>query len=257
MSGKYKIRKMKQSRLAGKPHSRVEPFDRDILENAGYRYTTNARLSSLLSNRRQTDAALAIADFRNLRIIDIGCGDGTYTIELFDLGKPKSMSGVDLSAEAVRVARQKCGGRNITFLVGSAADIPCEDDSFDVAHMRGVLHHMEKPQETLKEAFRVASRLIVIEPNGYNPVLKLIERFSKYHVGHGERSYRPEDLARWVRDKGGILTKRRWFGLVPFFCPDWFARSMKRIEPMVEGLPLFRFFACGSYIFLAKRRGNA
>ena len=41
-----------------------EAFNRDVVDNGGYRYTTNARLSSHLANRRFTAATLAVADFQ-------------------------------------------------------------------------------------------------------------------------------------------------------------------------------------------------
>ena len=239
--------------MSSKKDSVIEVFNRDVVVNNGYLYTTNARLSSYLANSRLTDAALMITDFRGKRVLDIGCGDGTYTLELFDRGRPASMHGVDPSHEAIRVARQKIGHRQITFGVYSAA-LPYEANSFDIAHLRGVLHHIEKPINALLQAFRVAPTLVVIEPNGYNPILKCLERFSSYHIEHNERSYTPSTLERWINRIGGRVYTRRYVGLVPFFCPDWLARLLKSIEPVVERLPLINSLACAVYVFVAIRK---
>ena len=109
---------------------------------------------------------------------------------------------------------------------------------FDVAQLRGVLHHLDRPVDALREAMRVAPVIVVLEPNGYNLGLKAIEKLSTYHRDHGEKSYAPANLERWVRELGGRVVSRDWVGLVPYFCPDWFARTMKVIEPVVESVPL-------------------
>ena len=155
--------------------------------------------------------------------------------------------------EAVEVASRRAGDRNLVFAVGSAYHLPLADDSFDIAYLRGVLHHMSEPVRALREALRVAPRIVVSEPNGYNLGLKVIERCSAYHIEHGEKSYAPRTLDRWVREVGGCVVDRRWVGLVPMFSPDWLASSLKRIEPGLERLPLLRAFGCGSYAFSAVR----
>ncbi len=43
----------------------------------------------------------------------------------------------------------------------------------------------------------------------------------------------------------------RYFGLVPYFCPDLVARAGRLCEPVVEHLPLLRAAACGQYIIAA------
>jgi SAM-dependent methyltransferase len=231
----------------------VEPFSADAVSNDGYIYTTNASLSSRLANRRMTDVSLEIAEFRAKRVIDIGCGDGTYGREILDLAGPALILGIDPAEEAVEIARRKASDPRLVFSVSSAYSLPCPDDSFDVAYLRGVLHHMDQPVDALREALRVAPVVVVIEPNGYNPGLKVIERCSKYHVEHGEKSYAPRALDRWVTELGGRVRTRRWVCLVPMFSPDWMARPLKRLEPALERLPVLRAVGCGTYAFTIVR----
>lgn len=231
----------------------VESFDRDAAHNRGYLYTTNARLSSQLANRRLTEAALGAMDFRGKRILDVGCGDGTYTVELLEKGSPASVYGFDPAQEAIAIAREKVAGRPITFATHDAYAVPLESNSFDVAVLRGVLHHVERPADVLREALRLAPILVVIEPNGYNLVLKCIEKLSRYHREHGEKSYAPSALDRWVRELGAAVRARRWVGLVPMFCPDWFARVLKRIEPFLERTPVLNAAGCAVYVMLVQR----
>jgi SAM-dependent methyltransferase len=79
-----------------------------------------------------TTAMLAGVNIREKRVIDIGCGDGTFTIELFDRGQPKTMSGIDPSAKAVKTAQRKKGERPIEFVAKGAYELPWGADSFDI-----------------------------------------------------------------------------------------------------------------------------
>jgi len=230
-------------------------FDRDVADHDGYVYTTNPTLSNRIASRRHSNAIHAALDFRGKRVIDIGCGDGTYSVELFDRGRPSSIYALDPAVKAIELARRKSGERNIVYEAASAYRIPRDDNTFDIAHLRGVLHHMDRPYDAISEAFRVAPTIILLEPNGYNMGLKLIERASTYHREHGEKSYPPTRLDRWVRRLGGKVTHRDWVCLVPYFCPDWLARSMRRIEPIVESIPLFNRLGCSTYIMVATRPG--
>jgi SAM-dependent methyltransferase len=138
--------------------------------------------------------------------------------------------------------------------VESAYELPYDANSFDIAYLRGVLHHMDQPQLAIREAVRVASTVVVIEPNGYNPVLKVLERYSPYHVEHHEKSYPPLQLDRWATAAGGTVTVRKWAGLVPMFCPDWMARPLKVIEPLVEVAPLLNLISCAVYVSVIEHK---
>jgi SAM-dependent methyltransferase len=231
----------------------VAAFNRDALANEGYLYANNARLSSTLATRRLTDAVLAIADFRGKRVLDVGCGDGTYTVQLFDSGAPARIHGVDHAAQAIEVARTRVGTRPITYQACSAESLPFADVSFDIAQLRGVLHHVDDPVKALGEAMRVAPVVVVTEPNGYSPVLKLLEKFSRYHIEHEERSFFPFTLRSWAKGLGGTVRSSASVGLVPFFCPDPFAKVLKAMEPIVERVPILREVAVGTVVFVVER----
>jgi len=229
----------------------VGAFNQDAVDHQGYLYSTNAPLSSQIANKRLSDLTLENVDLRDKTVLDIGCGDGVYTIEVFDKVHVKSMLGVDYAAQAVEIARAKTGARPIKYEVQSAYSLPYPAKSFDVAILRGVLHHLDDPVPALKEALRVAAIVWVIEPNGYNPGLKFLERFSRYHIEHQEKSYSPAYLDREIAKLGGKVLRRKWAGFVPMFCPDWMAKSMKVIEPVIEAIPVLKHLGCAVYVFSA------
>jgi ubiquinone/menaquinone biosynthesis C-methylase UbiE len=229
----------------------ISAFNQDAVQHQGYLYSTNAPLSSQIANKRLSDVTLENVDLRDKTVLDIGCGDGVYTIELFDTVPVKRMYGVDYAAHAVEIAKAKSGARPIEYEVQSAYSLPYAAKSFDVAILRGVLHHLDDPVPALKEALRVATIVWVIEPNGYNPGLKFLEKFSRYHIEHQEKSYLPAYLDKEIEKMGGKVLRRKWAGFVPMFCPDWMAKMMKAIEPVVEAVPVLKHLGCAVYIFSA------
>jgi ubiquinone/menaquinone biosynthesis C-methylase UbiE len=231
----------------------VEIFGRDVLEHGGYLYATNAALSSRLAHKRISDAVFAAVNFKGVSVIDVGCGDGVYTQEIIERGQPERLHGIDLVPEAVELARQKMGAPAVTFGVDSAYDLPFPDHSFAIAHLRAVLHHMDRPERAIQEALRVAETIVIAEPNGNNFGVKLFERFSAYHRAHHEKSYSSFQLNRWVKAAGGEITHARFIGLVPTFCPDGVARVAKFCEPALERTPLLRTFGCSIYVLAARR----
>jgi 2-polyprenyl-3-methyl-5-hydroxy-6-metoxy-1,4-benzoquinol methylase len=191
---------------------------------------------------------LALAHVEGRRVIDVGCGDGTYSAELKRAGAAEVL-GIDAAAEAVASARRRAAGTpGLHFEVMDTLEIEAADEPFDVAVVRGLLHHLYDVEEAIARISKLAPEIIVLEPNGYNPVLKVIERVSPYHVRHEEKSYAPHRLDRWFARHGGRIEERAYIGLVPFFCPDWMARILKAVEPIVEATPLLRSIACGQYV---------
>lgn len=231
----------------------VEAFQRDALERGGYVYTSPARLSQRLATQRTIDLILQEGAFKNRNVLDVGCGDGYYTLKWFDHGKPRALTAVDAAPAAVDVARSKCDGRPITFQVADACQLPWPADSFDLVLLQSILHHSEKPETMIAQAFRVAPEVLIHEPNGYSPGLKVIEKLSPYHRAHQEKSYTSRRLYGWIAQAGGRVVSHRYGGFVPMFCPDAVARTMKCAEPLVEATPLLRQLGCAVVVIRAKR----
>ena len=236
------------------PNINVDPFEKDAAAHGGYVYTLAKRLSCRLATGRSLEAILETGQLAGRSILDVGCGDGFYTIGYWDRGRPRALTGVDASAAAVRVARANSETRPIRFEVADVHNLPFPSNSFDLALIQSTLHHDDQPPSIIREAFRVAPVILIHEPNGNNLGLKVIEKTSRYHREHGEKSYRSRRIVRWVEEAGGEVQWRRFAGLVPMFCPDWLARTMKAVEPLVERVPGLRALGCAVFILVAKRK---
>jgi 2-polyprenyl-3-methyl-5-hydroxy-6-metoxy-1,4-benzoquinol methylase len=68
------------------------------------------------------EIAAQVAGLAGPRILDLGCGAGTICLALADMIPGADITGVDLSAALVAVARERAGGRlRLSFEVADAA----------------------------------------------------------------------------------------------------------------------------------------
>ena len=239
--------------MTAKPEN-FDVFNRDVDKNSGYLYTTNTRLSSMLATRNSVHSVMAAGQFTGRSLVDVGCGDGHYSLQYWDSTHPRSLTGIDAAERAVALANQRKGDRRITFLTGDSHRLPFADNSFDVALLQSILHHDDDPPQSIREAFRVAPEVVIHEPNGWNLGLKIIEKLSRYHREHGERSYTHWRLRDWVQQAGGEMVSCKFTGFVPMFCPDWIARTMKALEPAITAIPGLNIAGCAVYTIVARRR---
>ena len=234
------------------------PFNDDVERLGGYQYTKTARKSAIYANRRDSDLIIRMGRLDGRRVVDVGCGDGTYTATLRDETRAASILGIDPAARAIEsaIGRFTPGRPDLEFRCCLAKDLIVKGERFDLAVYRGVIHHCGDPAKEVADALRLADVVLFLEPNGWNPVLKAIERLSRYHMEHKERSFRGSTIRRWIRAGEGEAEVTLYSGLVPFFCPDWFVAVGSTLEPIIQRIPLLRMFACGQVCILAKAVGE-
>lgn len=108
------------------------------------------------------------------RVLDIGCGTGTQAIAACRRTQPGgSVVGIDISEKMLAAARRKArhAGLNIAFHQADAAQLPFEDERFDVVTFTTIMHMIPESQRRLclREASRVlrhGGRLLLIDYAG-------------------------------------------------------------------------------------------
>jgi ubiquinone/menaquinone biosynthesis C-methylase UbiE len=101
-------------------------------------------------------AVRSIVDPRGARVVDVGCGGGSYSTAWLDLGA-SSVVGVDFSAAMLSGAREHCGARDgLVFRQGDACATGLPDACADIVFERALVHHLDD----LPAAFREARRLL-------------------------------------------------------------------------------------------------
>lgn len=95
-------------------------------------------------------------------LLDIGCGTGTFAIAAKRRHPDVEVVGVDPDDSILKRAREKAAraGVDVTFLPGSAAELPVSDEAFDRVTSSLVFHHLttEQKEQAAAEIDRVLTR---------------------------------------------------------------------------------------------------
>ncbi len=247
----------------------ISVYNKDVAKTGRYIYTDIRRLSARLATKRQTDEivnTILLKIGRNKKILDVGCGDGTFTLELLKKVSPKKIVGFDNSKMGIKFAQEKVKKgklRKIKFFQASIYDIDkkIKKGEFDVAIIRGVLHHLYEPKKAIESVTKVVDKVVVLECNGYNPILKVIEKVSPYHIEHEEKSYFPPLINKWFKKNGFFVKKQNYCVIIPYFCNKKFAQFLQTVQPFFERLPFVSMFYCGDVLLYyeknqLKKTGN-
>ncbi len=128
----------------------------------------NRDFLDLMATRWRLNEAASLAD--------IGCGVGHWSRLLYPyLRAPARLAGVDRETRWVAEAPEKfrrafphVAPELISFHLGDAAQLPLNDDSFDVVTCQTVLMHLARPLDALREMIRIlrpGGLLVCVEPN--------------------------------------------------------------------------------------------
>lgn len=138
--------------MSSDPKSEQRPYIHghhgSVLKSHGSRTAANS-CAYLLPYIKPTD-----------RILDIGCGPGSITLDLAGHVPQGSIVGIDIeSARSTLEEAQKRaieqGKQNVTFQVGDISKLGFEDGTFDIVHVHQVIQHVPDPVGALKEMRRV------------------------------------------------------------------------------------------------------
>jgi SAM-dependent methyltransferase len=90
------------------------------------------------------------------RVLDVGCGSGWATRLLADYALNGRVTGIDISDEMVRVARESSEShQNVDFEVASAEQLPFDDQEFTHAFSMESLYYYRNIPQAVGEIYRV------------------------------------------------------------------------------------------------------
>ena len=121
---------------------------------------TTAPVMDVFQRRHlESTCPVAVSYFAaGLRVLDVGCGPGSMTVDLARIVHPGSVVGIDLEPAAVERARSAAGPNfpaNVSFEVGDIYKLHYEDNTFDVAFCINVIEYLRDPVAALRELSRV------------------------------------------------------------------------------------------------------
>lgn len=95
-----------------------------------------------------------------MRVLDMACGVGTVTCWIAEqVGASGSVVAADVSPDQLRVARatwESCEGLPpVEYIEASAYDTGLPAESFDLVHTRLLLCHLNRPEDAIREFYRL------------------------------------------------------------------------------------------------------
>lgn len=87
--------------------------------------------------------------------LDVGCGNGAFTEEIFLHAAPSAVVGIDPSEGQLAFARKRLGTPGAKYQLSGAAPLPFGDASFDVTDMALVIAFVPDPALAVAEMARV------------------------------------------------------------------------------------------------------
>ena len=132
------------------------PEDDWLEDTRGYR----VRLSHL--------ELLGLASVSGKKILDAGCGPGTYGIMMAKQGN--KVNGIEISPAAVEAANKRAEMKDVDFTAqqGDLENLPFDDNTFDICYCGWVLHHFPDVNKAVSELVRVmkpGGKIAMAEPN--------------------------------------------------------------------------------------------
>lgn len=121
----------------------------------------NLRKAELQSNKYQRweeEIKSQLPNQSKLKILDVGCGSGFFSILLAQLGH--QVTGIDLTAKMIEQGKKLIAGTvtNIELLVMDAEKLTFEAEAFDVVIARNVTWNLPNPAVAYNEWIRVLKK---------------------------------------------------------------------------------------------------
>jgi ubiquinone/menaquinone biosynthesis C-methylase UbiE len=134
--------------------------------NATAKYEASNPIVRHLLSRFLRRVDEAVAGLEPTSVLDVGCGEGVVTERLAQRLAPAKVLGIDAAEAHLETEWDSRSAPNISFMAGSAYDLPFPDASFDLVCCIEVLEHLERPRDALAEMSRVAGRALLLSvPN--------------------------------------------------------------------------------------------
>ena len=176
-------------------------LNEQLLEPGQSWYAWSCLIGVLLSQNGEKKSGFDSGRSR-LDIIDLGCGDGTLTVEMAKFAN--HVTGVDINPDMLAIARQRAdrlGLHNVSFLVEDASNLSLSSKSLDAVFFSQSLHHLENPQKGLHEAARILRRggqVLVMELNSHE------EEWVLEKLGHKWLGFENKYLIDFMQKAGFI-----------------------------------------------------
>lgn len=193
-------------------------------------------------------------------ILDVGCGEGSLLVSLAQAHPGAALAGVEISENAVALARRGLPGAEISQLDVAAARLP---KTYDLVVSADVIEHIADDQAALNNIAAMCA------PGGAVVIATLQGRMRRFEADIGHmRNYKKGELAAKMAAAGLIIDKKIEWGF-PFYSPLYrnlleaignqgtmgaFGPGKKLLSHLIYTAFLLNSASVGDYIFLRGRK---
>ncbi len=173
---------------------------------------------------------LAIENYKNKRILDIGCSYGWF--EKFNARQSKKIIAIDINKKDLDIAKKEVKEKNVKFGHGSVLDLKkFKENYFDIAVMFDVIEHLPKNTEetalqAIKRVLKKNGRLVISTP------AKNLFRFLDPAWYFGHRHYSKTRMKNLLENNGFAAKSMRiggafyeLFSMILFYICKWVLKS--------------------------------
>lgn len=180
-------------------------------------------------------------DIKDKRILDIGCGFGWFELNASQRGA-KDIVAIEISEKDLITAKQSIARDNIRFQVGSAIDLPFENNSFDTVVSWEIIEHIPRGKENkmfseIRRILKDNGRLYLSTP--YKHIISNAFDPAWWLMGHRHYSY--EELVCFAENNGlapeRSFVKGGWWGILgvwDLYIAKWIFRRKIFLERFVN-----------------------
>jgi ubiquinone/menaquinone biosynthesis C-methylase UbiE len=150
------------------------------------------------------------------RLLDVGCGPGSITVDLAALVAPGDVVGIDAEPEVIAKAQARSlttDGPRPAFATGDVYALDFAEGSFDVVHAHQVLQHLTDPVAAMRDMARVLrpGGLLAVRDSDYaafawapaDPRLdRWLELYHQVTSHNGAEADAGRYLLGWVQEAG-------------------------------------------------------
>jgi ubiquinone/menaquinone biosynthesis C-methylase UbiE len=207
-----------------------------------YRAWRTRTLGAVTERLELTAVMEFLAPLEGKRVLDAGCGDGTYSLAASERGA--RVTGVDLSEDMLSTARERSAARGlaIAWRQGDVLALPFPDSSFDLAIAITLLCLVPDPREAVRELSRVlvrGGRLVIGELHRWSlwAAKRRIRGWTGDSFWRGSRFWTANALRDLLADSNLRPGRVRGVAYYPPFGPA--ARLLAPVDPVLARFGTF------------------
>jgi len=166
---------------------------------------------------------LVLRDCAGKRVLEYGCGTGSYAWDLARAGA--RVTGIDISPLAIERARERAADEGladrVSFQVMNAETLTFTAGTFDRVCGNSILHHLdlEKALDEIRRVLKEDGGAVFSEPLGHNPLINLYRRMTPRMRSTDEHPLTSRDLQMLHAFFAGV--EIRYFHLLSIAAVGW------------------------------------